>query len=333
MVGILFLVSSAVLAEPSFSDVESLIERKQFAAAEQGLAVIIKNHPQSAKAYYAMAQAQAGLGNLEKAQYAMNKARGLDPNLNFASSSNVENLEQAIEPQVQKIDVVSDSHMWRNLFILLAIGVAGWIGYTYWKRKQDEVTDVFEFDDLDYATRVTGNTPTPKGPTLGSASVKPTQSYSRHTTYNSGYTPRSTHHTPVTPPPQYPNGGPSTTVINNGSHNDGFFTGMMVGSLLSDHHDHHDHTTIIERDVYHDTTNNVDSRSSRDSSWDNDYTPSSSSSSTLDSSWDDTSSTLDSSWDDSSSSRSSSWDSDSSSSSSSSSWDSDSSSSRSSSDW
>ena len=67
---LLAFVSIAAFAEPSFNQVETLIGNQQYAAAEQGLEQIIKNHPNSAKAYYAMAQAQAGLGNQEKARYA-----------------------------------------------------------------------------------------------------------------------------------------------------------------------------------------------------------------------------------------------------------------------
>ena len=83
----LMMATATVLAEACFSQIESLIEQRQYGAAAQGLEEIIKNHPQSAKAFYAMSQAQAGLGNLEKAQYALNKAKSLDPALKFASST------------------------------------------------------------------------------------------------------------------------------------------------------------------------------------------------------------------------------------------------------
>ena len=81
--GIALAVSA--MAEASFQQIEGLIEQKNYAAAAAGLEGIIQNHPKSAKAFYAMAQAQAGLGNLEKAQYALNKAKSIDPDLKFAS--------------------------------------------------------------------------------------------------------------------------------------------------------------------------------------------------------------------------------------------------------
>ena len=52
------LFAVAAFAEPSFDQMQDLIGQKQFAAAEQGLEVIIQAHPNSAKAYYSMAQAQ-----------------------------------------------------------------------------------------------------------------------------------------------------------------------------------------------------------------------------------------------------------------------------------
>ena len=68
---LLSLVAVSAFAEPSFQQVESLIEQKNFQSAEMALEQIISAHPNSAKAFYAMSQAQAGLGNLEKAQFAL----------------------------------------------------------------------------------------------------------------------------------------------------------------------------------------------------------------------------------------------------------------------
>ena len=302
------LISSAVFAEPSFDQIESLIGHGQYSAAAIGLEEIIKNHPQSSRAFYAMAQAQAGIGNLDKAQRALNKARGLDPSLGYVSASNVESLEQAITPQTTKIEKVDTSHFWRNLFIILVVGAAAYIAYRKWQESQDD-------DDDDISNIGAANTPPPTPPSSPTKNV-----------YQHRYSP--SYKTAPPPPPPGPSArvvgdsgrsyspapsvAPTTTVINNHSNND-LLTGVLLGEALASHSSHSDHTTVIERDIYHDSS----STSSRDSSWD---APSSSS---RDSSWDDTSS-RDSSWDDSSSSkRDSSWDSDSSSSSDSS-WDSDS---------
>jgi tetratricopeptide (TPR) repeat protein len=117
---ILALFSSAVFAEATFEQIEGLIQQKNYAAAASGLEVIIQNHPKSSKAFYAMAQAQAGLGNLEKAQKALNIATGLNPTLDFAPASSVASLKEAITPQVKKIEVIEESHALRN-FVLFAM--------------------------------------------------------------------------------------------------------------------------------------------------------------------------------------------------------------------
>jgi tetratricopeptide (TPR) repeat protein len=134
----LALFSATAFAEPTFQQIEGLIEQKQYQAAESGLEQIIQNHPNSAKAFYAMSQAQAGLGHLDKAQFALNKARGLDPELKFASASNIESLQQAITPQTAKIEVVTESHVLRNFALFLLVVAGGYFVFTVYMRKQEE---------------------------------------------------------------------------------------------------------------------------------------------------------------------------------------------------
>jgi hypothetical protein len=133
LIAVMFgLMTIAAQAEASFDQIEGLIQQKNYAAAEAGLEVIVKNHPNSAKAFYAMAQAQAGLGNLEKAQKALNIATGLNPTLDFAPEGSVQKLKQAITPQVAKIEAVEESHTARNVMILLVLVVSGfaiWFAY------------------------------------------------------------------------------------------------------------------------------------------------------------------------------------------------------------
>jgi hypothetical protein len=332
------LVATSAFAEPSFNQVQDLIGRQQYAAAEQGLVEIIKNHPQSAKAYYSMAQAQAGLGNLDKARYALDKATGLDPTLSFASQSQVQSLREALTPQVKKIEMVEESHWFRNTVLaLIFFGGLTWLAMWYMRRNEDEEGD-------GYASKPTPKSPAPddyksaspsdraymrehnlhktetgikKGElnvmtagtgvgksVFASASVPPR---GRETTVKyAAPTPAPTP-APVVQPVTH------TTVVNQS--NDGFLTGMLVGNMLSDHH-HHDR--VVEREVIREVpSKSVESSSSRSSSWDSDSSSSSwdsdsSSSSRSSSSWS-SSSSSDSSWD-SGSSSSSSWDSGSSSS-------------------
>lgn len=137
----LSLAAMSSFAEASFEQIEGLIQQKNYAAAASGLEVIVQNHPKSAKAFYAMAQAQAGLGNLEKANKALTIATGLNPTLDFAPVESVAKLKQAITPQVAKIEAVEESHVYRNMLILLGLGIlgfTGWFAYGQVKSQREE---------------------------------------------------------------------------------------------------------------------------------------------------------------------------------------------------
>lgn len=323
----------AAFAEPTFDQMQDLIAQKNYAAASAGLETIIAAHPNSAKAYYSMAQAQAGLGHLDKAQFALNKATGLDPTLKFATAANVEALRTAITPQVAKIQKVESGFNWLIAFLVtLGFAIVGYIAYVFYRKDKGS----------DDNTTSTGTTPpvTPSAPSTDDYFVPAktaTQNWTARTPTPPRTTPRattarkplatqSTSHSSYSRPPAAAYVPPTPAVVNNhyGSNNSGdLVTGMVLGSMLSDHHDH---TRVVEREVIREVPA---SRSTRSSSWDD--TPSSpeptpSRSSSWDS--DDSSSKSASSWSSSSSdssSSSSSWDSGSSSSSSdsssSSSWD------------
>ena len=144
---VLGLASMTAFAEATFEQIEGLIQQKNYAAAASGLETIIQNHPKSAKAFYAMAQAQAGLGNLEKANKALTIATGLNPTLDFAPEGSVQKLKQAITPQVAKIEAVEESHVYRNMLILLGLGIfgfAGWFAYTQVKAQRESEAEMSE---------------------------------------------------------------------------------------------------------------------------------------------------------------------------------------------
>jgi hypothetical protein len=320
LIGLAMAVAAmAALAEPTFDQMQSMIGQKQYSSAAAGLEVIIQNHPTSAKAFYAMAQAQAGLGDLAKAKRALDKARGLDPELKFASEDTVKALEQAITPQVAKIEVIEPSHFWRNLILVLLAALGG--GAFYFYRKKDKPADA------PYAGHVPPEPmPSPAAPVMESPSdlaymkannlvdTPAKRGRPLKSSYSSAAKPaapvqpvyvapvdayRPTYQAPVQP-----------TVINNhyGSSNSGsgdLLTGVLIGEALSsNHHSHHDtyveREVIVERPVYREPTPTY-TAPSRSSTWDDTPAPTPAKSS----SWDDTPSKS-SSWDDSSSSSSSS---------------------------
>lgn len=135
---VLGVASLAAHAEATFDQIQMLIQQQNYSAAEKGLEEIIRNHPKSAKAFYAMSQAQAGLGNQEKAKKALDIATGLNPTLDFAPQSSVASLKEAITPQVKKIESIEESHTGRNLLIVLLLVVIGGTAYVLYNRKKDE---------------------------------------------------------------------------------------------------------------------------------------------------------------------------------------------------
>ena len=132
------IASLTAHAEATFDQIQMLIQQQNYSAAEKGLEEIIRNHPKSAKAFYAMSQAQAGLGNQEKAKKALDIATGLNPTLDFAPQSSVASLKEAITPQVKKIESIEESHTGRNLLIVLLLVIVGGTIYVLYNRKKDE---------------------------------------------------------------------------------------------------------------------------------------------------------------------------------------------------
>ena len=138
------LYAIACQAEASFEQIEGLIQQKNYAAAASGLEGIIQNHPKSAKAFYAMAQAQAGLGNLEKANKALTIATGLNPSLDFAPEGSVRKLKEAITPQTAKIEQIEETHFWRNFSIAFVLFAGGGLIIALLLQKRKEEAEMSE---------------------------------------------------------------------------------------------------------------------------------------------------------------------------------------------
>jgi tetratricopeptide (TPR) repeat protein len=313
------LMAVAAQAEATFDQVQTLIQQHNYSAAEKGLEEIIRNHPKSAKAFYAMAQAQAGLGNQEKARKALDIATGLNPTLDFVPESSVRNLKEAITPQIGLIEPVEESHFWRNTIMALILASAIGFAFMMYIRKENEKADAKEAEEYRKHEEAMEQ--------LRKTMAKSREDDLKASKTASTYVPpaprpayRGTTQT-VAPAPVSSTPTHTTTVVNNSSND--LLTGVILGNMMGS--SHHDTTRVVEREIVREVE--VPAKAPK-SSWDDiGSTPSKSSS------WDDTPSkpSRSSSWDDDSSSKkSSSWDS-SSSSSSSSSWDSGSSSSDSSS--
>lgn len=350
IVGVALAISA--MAEASFDQIQSLIQQQQYSAAAAGLEVIVKNHPNSAKAFYAMAQAQAGMGNLEKARKALDIATGLNPSLDFAPASSVASLREAITPQVKKIEYVDTSHFWRNFMVgfVLFAGLGGVIMLMFKKKQERDEKESAERAEAEMkraeaqaaadraqvrkeneareALRKHPNYGNPQFDPTNPDVLKPRETAQeqkrrvkaeadalalREARARAEAAEEDARQARI----RATTPAPTTTVVNSGSNTGDFAMGMVLGNMMGSSH-HHNHDT--ERTVVRETVREVPAPS-RDSSWDD--TPARSSSSSRSSSWDDSSSSSSSrssSWDDDSSSKSSSSWSSSSSSDSSSSW-------------
>lgn len=288
MKSLLLIISlvMALFAEPSFQDVQSMIEHQQFKQAKLALTIINNNHPNSSKVYYTLAQANAGLGDLPAAKDALDHAKALNPKLDFATASQLADLEQAITPQAHLVKPVESSYFYLWMFgFTIVIG-----GVVYYVTRKPKPTLKPEQPSTKYSY-----TPTP--PSSGSSSTTSTSTY-------------------VDPTPSKP------TEVHHHHHSDSgmgtagtILTAGLTAAAVSSMMDHHQATPIVIHNEYPEYTSRSSYSEPTSSSWE-DSKPSYTS--THSSDYEDSTSRS-SSWSDSSSS-SSSW-SDSSSSSSSSSWD------------
>lgn len=306
------LAAATLYAEATFEQVQSMIGSGNYKQAVLALTVIAENHPNSSKVQYTLAQAQAGLGNLPAANAALDKALALNPKLDFVPADQVKQLQQALQPQIKLIKPVpTGPSTWEYLLVVLSFGIVGFIVYR-------------KFSDCPAPVQTTtrkhpgyGFTTREKGPeTRTTYSRRPDDTSSPVMNQTSSYQPSYSR----------PNGRPSevhhhyhdqsrgsdlgTTILASAA------TAAVVSSLMDD--DSHSHRSdytesyrpsyvtpeVIPSSSWNDTT------PSKDTSWED--TPSVSSSS---SSWEDSTSTRSSSssWSDSSSSSSysdssSSWD-------------------------
>ena len=294
---LLLFISASLWAELSFNDVQTLIDKQDYRRADIALQAIVMNHPNSAKAYYSLAQVKAATGDLSAARYALDKATTIDPQLSFAPSSAVASLREAIAPQTAKIVPIHQSS-YAFLYTVLAAGII--IGGIYYYRRRYPTPTIVETPSRAYDTPTPSSRPAYTSPTTS----RPTY---RSSTYSAPTTTEVHHHHHDS------NSGMSTL----GTVAVAAGTAAVVSAAMSDHHSSHDgyftssRGSIVDNSPSYSGASIATDSSSRSSSWDNTSSvdtswdePVSRSSSTS-SSWDDTP-TRSSSWDDSSSS-SSSW--------------------------
>jgi tetratricopeptide (TPR) repeat protein len=296
-----------------------------------------KSYPNNAQAWYYLSQADAHLGNIQEATQALARADQLDPTHQFVGNMNAYNALRSKLATVNQTVLVNTkddysvthpgegSHPFLVGGIILVFVLA--LAYII-KRLVDNgaakklaaeaVREAYSAKNrVDTKLDSYGTRAAAPNPVRATGFQRPAPSQP--------YIPAR----PSVTPPAYaaPTPASSTTIINNGSSNDGLVTGLLVGEMLSNNNRHdtyveHDVEVIHERDPntgwnpsqsaswnsgssrsssYDNGSSSYDSGKSSSSSWDSSPSPSPSwdSGSSSSSSWDSGSS---SSWDSGSSS-------------------------------
>jgi hypothetical protein len=206
------LATLTAFAAPSPEAVQEAIRAQNWTQAQSMLTEVTRDKPNSAKAWYYLAQTEEKLGHPSAALADLQRAEKLQPDLKFASPGAVKTLEARLSPTVTQsypttaapTHVITaarhDSGMalfW-ILGIMLVCGLSIWAIYRLFLRP---------------STYISGN-----GVHVGNGGVG---------MVGGGY-----------PGPGYAGGG-STVVVNNGNNGTGLLGTMLLADALSDHH-HHD---------------------------------------------------------------------------------------------
>ena len=86
----------ALAADPSPAQVYQAARNGNLAGAEQMIAQVLRDHPQSGQAHYVAAEIDARAGNLRLARQELHTAESLQPGLRFANARSVQELQQQL---------------------------------------------------------------------------------------------------------------------------------------------------------------------------------------------------------------------------------------------
>lgn len=173
----ILLLSICLYAEATFNQVQSMIDKQQYKQAVLALTIISNNHPASSKVQYTLAQANAGLGNLPAAKEALDRAIALNPELDFVSASQVNELSSIINaPRIIK-PVEPESHWF--IWLLSITGISFVIAYFI---KQNNKSSKLSTPDVKPSTKYSPSSehtgtakPAPVNPTNGRSYSEPTR--------------------------------------------------------------------------------------------------------------------------------------------------------------
>lgn len=104
---IAILSSISLAAEPSLHQVYTVIENGQLDKADTLMSEVIKNHPESAKAHYVLAELRLKERRIESAREELATAEKLSPGLSFAKPEAVNHLRNSLYPSKHQSEASS----------------------------------------------------------------------------------------------------------------------------------------------------------------------------------------------------------------------------------
>jgi len=127
-------VLPALAADPSPAQVYQAARNGNLAEAQQMIAQVLRDHPQSGQAHYVAAEIDARAGNLGLARQELHTAESLKPGLPFANPRAVHELQQqlgeapvAIYPQQAPVRIVGRSSHFGLFLILIGAAIVLWL--------------------------------------------------------------------------------------------------------------------------------------------------------------------------------------------------------------
>lgn len=236
-----FASLASLAAAPSPEAVQEAIRAQNWTQAQTMLTEVTRDKPNSAKAWYYLAQTEEKLGHVSAAKADLARAETLQPDLKFASPGSVQSMELRLNQQLTvtksypttaaPTHVISpDSHSDGSMALFWVLGIILACSLAIWG-----IYRIF-FRPPVYLSGAQGSAGYGGPGSIG----------------NSG--------------PVYGPAG-STVVVNGGNNSSGLVEGMILGSMLSGHH----------HDSYRDQ--GYSSPAPAASSWDNTPSPSASPSS------------------------------------------------------
>lgn len=122
---VFMLLASSLFAQnaPTVGEIYRTVEHGDLTRASRMIQVVLREHPNSAKAHYVDAEILVKEGRLEQARKEFQAAKSISPRLSFVSASSVRELEGALYENNNHAMPIKSSHFPVMTVILLIIAI------------------------------------------------------------------------------------------------------------------------------------------------------------------------------------------------------------------